>query len=50
MERLPLGQKRIGPNVVYLPIGKKGSLVLVGGTGEYKVRVSMEFETLCGFS
>ncbi|PUU76841.1 hypothetical protein B9Z19DRAFT_1087559 [Tuber borchii] len=40
MERLPLGQKRIGPNVVYLPIGKKGSLVLVGGTGEYKVRLS----------
>ncbi|CUS08010.1 unnamed protein product [Tuber aestivum] len=39
-ERLPLKQKRIGPNVVYLPIGKKGSLVLVGGTGEYKVRLS----------
>jgi len=33
--------------VVYLPIGKKGILVLIGGTGEYKVRVGTESETLC---
>ncbi|KAG0133125.1 hypothetical protein HOY82DRAFT_501676 [Tuber indicum] len=38
-ERLPLKQKRIGPNAIFLPIGKQGSLVLVGGTGEYKVRL-----------
>lgn len=50
MEKLPLKQKRIGPNVVYLPVGEKGILVLIGGTGEYKVRVRIYTQLrLCNF-
>ncbi len=39
-QELPVRQKRIGPSAMWLPVGKKGSIWLFGGTEEHKVRVS----------